>query len=74
MNGHVFECFDESGDCTQFSKTLEALKEYAAKNCDNPKDLKTMFDEKMVEPKIIEPDDIFDDARVPRKCFYGSPP
>jgi hypothetical protein len=32
MNDHVFECYEERGDRTQFSKTLEALGEYAAKN------------------------------------------
>jgi hypothetical protein len=36
MNGHVFECYEERGDRTQFPKTLEALGEYAAKNLKHP--------------------------------------
>ena len=62
MNGHTFECYDESGDRTQFSKTVDALKEYSAKNLKRPEDLRPMFEDDMKEPHIEAPDDIFDDA------------
>jgi hypothetical protein len=58
MNGHVFECYEERGDRTQFPKTLEALGEYAAKNLKHPEDLKPLFEEAMVTPSIAEPEDL----------------
>jgi Zinc knuckle len=58
MNGHVFECYEERGDRTQFPKTLEALGEYAAKNLKHPEDLKSLFEEEMVAPNITEPADL----------------
>jgi hypothetical protein len=60
MNSHVFECYEERGDCTQFSKTLEALGEQAAKNLKYPKDLKCLFEETMTAPNIVEPTDLPD--------------
>lgn len=68
MNGHVFECYDESGDRTQFTKTVEALREYASKHCDRPEDLRTLFEETMTMPVIPEPEDIRDDA-TPKQLF-----
>jgi hypothetical protein len=58
MNGHVFECYEERGDRTQFPKTLEALGEYAAKNLKHPEDLKSLFEETMTSPDIAEPADL----------------
>jgi hypothetical protein len=58
MNGHVFECYEERGDRTQFTKTLEALGEYAAKNLKYPEDLKSLFEETMIAPDIVEPTDL----------------
>jgi hypothetical protein len=58
MNGHVFECYEERGDRTQFTKTLEALGEYAAKNLKYPEDLKPLFEETMSAPDIVEPTDL----------------
>jgi hypothetical protein len=58
MNGHVFECYEERGDRTQFPKTLEALGEYAAKNLKHPEDLKSLFEETMIVPTITEPEDL----------------
>jgi hypothetical protein len=58
MNGHVFECYEERGDRTQFPKTLEALGEYAPKNLKHPEDLKLLFEEEMVAPTIGEPEDL----------------
>jgi hypothetical protein len=54
MNGHVFECYEERGDRTQFPRTLDALGEYAAKNLKYPEDLKSMFGETMSAPTLIE--------------------
>jgi hypothetical protein len=65
MNGHVFECYEERGDRTQFPKTLEALGEYAAKKLKFPEDLKSMFAENMAAPALIEPDDL--DAAAPKR-------
>jgi len=39
MNGHVFQCFNERDDKKQFSKTVEILGEYVAKNLKYPGDL-----------------------------------
>jgi hypothetical protein len=58
MNGHVFECYEERGDRTQFAKTLEALGENAAKNLKYPEDLKCLFEENMSAPDITEPADL----------------
>jgi hypothetical protein len=58
MSGHVFGCYEERGDRTQFSKTLEALGEYAAKRLKHPEDLKPMFEETMTTPSIAEPPDL----------------
>jgi hypothetical protein len=62
MNGHVFECYEERGDCTQFPKTLKALNEYVAKNMKYPEDLKPIFAETMTAPTLTEPPDITDAA------------
>jgi hypothetical protein len=58
MNGHVFDCFEERGDRTQFPKTLEVLGEYAANNLKHPEDLRSMFEENMTAPDIMEPADL----------------
>lgn len=58
MNGHVFECYEERGDRTQFPRTLEALGEYAAKTLKYPEDLKPIFRDTMLAPTLIEPADL----------------
>jgi hypothetical protein len=58
MNGHVFKCYKEQGDWTQYPKILEALGEYAAKNSKHPEDLKSMFEDTMTTPSIAEPPDL----------------
>jgi hypothetical protein len=58
MNGHVFERYDESGDRTQFVKTLAALKAFAAKNLQPPEDLKKLFGDTIEQPEVPEPDDL----------------
>ena len=45
MNGHVFECFHEGAKQNQFTKTIEALGEYIAKNMKNPGDLLSLTKE-----------------------------
>jgi hypothetical protein len=62
MNGHVFECYEERGDRTQFPKTLESLGEYASNKLKYPEDLKSMFGETMAAPFIVEPADLSDKA------------
>jgi outer membrane PBP1 activator LpoA protein len=43
MNGHVFQCFNESADPNQFEKTVEVLGKYAAKNFKHAGDLELLF-------------------------------
>ena len=43
MNSHVFECHDEQHDRRQFTKTVEALGEYARKHLKFPEDLDPLF-------------------------------
>jgi hypothetical protein len=62
MNAHVFECYEERGERTQFPKTLESLGEYAAKNLKYPEDLQPLFREDITYPFLIEPSDLDDDA------------
>jgi hypothetical protein len=46
MNGHIFECFQEGTQKqSQFTKSLEALGEYIAKNVKNPGDMMSITDE-----------------------------
>jgi hypothetical protein len=65
MNGHVFKCYKERGDWTQFTKTLEAMGEYAANQLKFPEDLKPMVAKNMVAPTLIEPTD--QDAAAPKR-------
>jgi hypothetical protein len=58
MNGHTFKCCDESRDRTQFTKALDALKEYAAKNLKRPDNLCSIFEDGMKKPVIPEPEDL----------------
>jgi hypothetical protein len=54
MNGHVFECFNEGTKQGQFTKTLEALGEYMAKNIKNPGDMMCLT-ENLTAPKVTMP-------------------
>jgi hypothetical protein len=58
MNGHNFECCDESRNRTQFAKTLDSLKEYAAKNLKRSDDIRSIFEDGMKVPVIPEPEDL----------------
>jgi hypothetical protein len=57
MRGHVFECFSEGTKQGEFTKTVEALGEYNAKNVKNPGDMMSLT-EKLVAPTIVRPPDI----------------
>jgi hypothetical protein len=67
MNGHVFECFEESGVRTQFSKTVEILGEYISKKVKFPEDMKPLFTAKMVKPTIAPPADLDDEDTASKK-------
>jgi len=58
MNGHVFECFDEQRDRRQYSKTLDALQEYAKKHTKFSEDLSPLFATDMRNPVIEPPADL----------------
>jgi hypothetical protein len=55
MNAHVFECHEERGSRTQYTRTLEALGEYAAKHLKYPEDLKPIFGDIMTTPTLTAP-------------------
>jgi hypothetical protein len=57
MNGHVFQCNYESNDKQQFSKTIEALAEYIAKNIKYAKDVASLCKTGKLIP-IKEPADL----------------
>jgi hypothetical protein len=54
MNGHVFECFHEGTKQNQFTKSLEALSKYIAKNIKNPKDMMSITEE-LKTPTVTVP-------------------
>jgi hypothetical protein len=54
MNGHVFECFNEGTKQGQFTKTLEALGEYMAKNIKIP-GVMMCLTENLTAPKVAIP-------------------
>jgi Reverse transcriptase (RNA-dependent DNA polymerase) len=55
MNGHVFECFQEGTKQGQFTKTVEALGEYIAKNVKNPGDMMCLTSSEMETPCVTKP-------------------
>jgi hypothetical protein len=67
MNGHVFQTPGESKNQTQFTKTMEALAEYAAKNFEYPGDILPLFTNLTI-PTLQQPADPTDDeAKSPAK-------
>jgi hypothetical protein len=54
MNGHVFEFFNKCEDKKQFSKTVEALREYIAKELKYPGDMASLTKD-FVRPEIRRP-------------------
>jgi fructose-bisphosphate aldolase class 1 len=54
INGHVFQCHIEASDKQQFSKTVEALAEYIAKNIKYAKDVASLCKTGKLAP-ITEP-------------------
>ena len=57
MNGNVFQCYGESPDKQQFTKTLEALAGHINKTMDFPKDLASIC-KKMQLDTVVEPVDL----------------
>ena len=57
MNGHVFQVFYECNDKRQFTRTIEALEEYFAKNLKHAGDMTTLTRE-LKNPTIEEPPDL----------------
>jgi hypothetical protein len=63
MNGHVFECFHEGTKQGQFTKTLEALGEYIAKNIKNPGDMMSLTEE-LTTPTVTRPNALDDKEKA----------
>ena len=57
MNSHVFQVFYECNDKRQFTRTIEALEEYFAKNLKHAGDMTTLTRE-LQNPTIEEPPDL----------------
>ena len=57
MNGNVFQCFNENDNKNQFSKTVEALGEYIAKNMKYAGDMMPLTKE-LEQPVITEPEEL----------------
>ena len=60
MNGHVFQCNNESRDPRQFNKTLKALGQYALTKLKYGDDLRPIYHE-LMDATLDEPEDISDD-------------
>ena len=57
MNGHVFQCFEERRDPVQFTKTMEALNNYAKRKLKTT-DLGSLFLSPVTQPTIELPADV----------------
>jgi len=57
MNGHVFQCSNETIDKNQFNRTMEALAQYIAKNVKCPGDMVSLTKE-IVKPTITSPGEL----------------
>jgi hypothetical protein len=58
MNGHVFQCHNETQDRQQFEKTLDALFEYINKELDHAGDVVSLCEDfTVIDLKKIEPKD-----------------
>jgi hypothetical protein len=64
MNGHVFQCYTECSDKKQFSKTVEALGEYVAKNMKYPGDMSPLTKSTTPKtPKLPRPKALTDEQK-----------
>ena len=61
MNGHVFQCYEERSDPTQYNKTMDALHDNAKRELKTT-DLSTLFGTTVVQPTIKKPTKLEDDA------------
>jgi hypothetical protein len=68
MHGHVFECFSEGAKKGQFTKTLEALGEYVAKNVKNPGDVMPLTHDLIT--LVLKSPDAIDAAQKLDALFY----
>ena len=50
MNGNIFQCYGESPDKQQFTKTVEALLGHINKNIDYPKDVAALCKKHQIIP------------------------
>ena len=57
MKGNVFQCFGESPDKQQYTKTVEALSGYISTTMDFPKDVASICKKTSLEP-VEEPADL----------------
>jgi hypothetical protein len=56
LHGHVFELFEESGNRTQFTTTLEVIGQYSSKHCTKySENLRSLFREPVTAPFIKPP-------------------
>ena len=62
MKGNVFQCFGESPDKQQYTKTVEALSGYISSTMDFPKDLASICKKTSLEP-VEEPADLSEKER-----------
>jgi hypothetical protein len=70
MNGHVFECYEESGIRTQFSKTVEVLGEYISKKVKFPEDMKSLWTTKLAKPSVSPPADLANEATATKRQLF----
>jgi hypothetical protein len=54
MNGHVFQCFNETNISNQFAKTVEVLAEYIAKHIKFPGDMSSLTED-LTLPTLTAP-------------------
>ncbi len=57
MNGHVFQCSNETIDKNQFNRTMEALAQYIAKNVKYPGDMVALTKE-VAKPTLTKPGEL----------------
>ena len=59
MNGHVFQCHDETHDKQQFTKTVDALLEYINKELDHAADIASLCDDfTVIDLTSVTPSDL----------------
>ena len=72
LHGNVFELYEESGDRTQFSNTLEVLGQYASKTLKFSEDMRALFKEPVATPTIDKPQPPADPTDVFEKSLFDT--